>query len=239
MKLCILYALLLAESSLLLMSCGGSRDAALASPDTKDTKDTNKVAVLLNLRTCQSREKWVSEYLKRFPAAHPLAIIGDYNSDSSFTKRWKPFSLSEVQALVQRNQDSMDYNAKVFHPWGWEDAADAKAHLEEYSHILIARIDDDQWEDRGPHRLTPHHFEGTVVKSYKGDWRVSERIAFVHHVDAPAPTNRSSAPHDELIFVFTNQHTNAEIVVDTGEFGTYNAEYALALDHIFPQKTNQ
>src|SRR5438876_3758202 len=101
MKLYILAAILLAGSSLLLISCGGSRDEVLAPPDTKDT---NKVAVLLSLRTSQTREEWVSGYLKRFPEAHPLAIIGDYNSDSSFTKRWKPFSLSEMQALVPQNQ---------------------------------------------------------------------------------------------------------------------------------------
>src|SRR5215472_4040253 len=101
MKLYMITAILLAGSSLLLISCGGSRDEPLAPPDTKDT---NKVAVLLSLRTCQSREEWVSGYLKRFPDAHPLAIIGDYNSDSSFTKRWRPFSFSEMQALVQRNR---------------------------------------------------------------------------------------------------------------------------------------
>ncbi len=101
MKLYILIAILLAGSSLLLISCGGSHDKTLVPPDTKDT---NKVAVLLSLRTCQSREEWVSGYLKRFPDAHPLAIVGDYNSDSSFTKRWKPFSLSEMQALVQQNR---------------------------------------------------------------------------------------------------------------------------------------
>ena len=98
-KLYILTAILLAGSSLLLISCGDSRDEALVPPDTKDT---NKVAVLLTLRTCQSREDWVAQYLKRFPGAHPLAVIGDYNSDSGFTKRWKPFSLSEMQSLVQQ-----------------------------------------------------------------------------------------------------------------------------------------
>jgi hypothetical protein len=101
MKLFILIAMLLAASSFLLISCGGSHDEALVPPDTKDT---NKVAVLLGLRTSQSREEWVAGYLKRFPDAHPLAIIGDYNSDLSFTKRWKPFSLSEMQALVQQNR---------------------------------------------------------------------------------------------------------------------------------------
>jgi|SRR6266480_3545898 len=75
---------------------------------------------------------------------------------------------------------STDHNATIFHAWGWEDAKDAKAHLDAYKHVLVARIDEHHWEDRGPHRLTPHHFEATVVRSYKGDWRVSERIAFVH-----------------------------------------------------------
>jgi len=101
MKLYILTAIFLAGLSFLLISCGGSHDGAIVPPDTKDT---NKVAVLLSLRTSQSREEWVSGYLKRFPDAHPLAIIGDYNSDSSFTKRWRPFSLSEMQALVQENR---------------------------------------------------------------------------------------------------------------------------------------
>jgi hypothetical protein len=99
MKNYILTAILLAGSSLLLISCGGSREEALVPTDTKDT---NKLAVLLSLRTCQSREEWVSGYLKRFPDEHPLAIIGDYNSDSSFTKKWRPFSLSEMQTLVQQ-----------------------------------------------------------------------------------------------------------------------------------------
>jgi len=87
--------------SLILISCGGHRDETLAAPDTQDT---NKVPVLISLRTCQSREEWVAQYLKHFPNEHPLGIIGDYNSDTGFTKRWKPFSLSEMQALVQQNQ---------------------------------------------------------------------------------------------------------------------------------------
>ena len=36
----------------------------------------------------------------QYPDAHPLAIIGDYNSDPDFTKRWPPFSLSQMQTLV-------------------------------------------------------------------------------------------------------------------------------------------
>lgn len=96
----LIMVLLLVAASLLFVSCKRSQDSTLAPPDTKDT---NKVAVLIGLRTCKTREEWVEQYLKQFPDAHPLAIIGDYNSHPDFTKRWKPFSLSEMQALVQQH----------------------------------------------------------------------------------------------------------------------------------------
>jgi hypothetical protein len=96
----LITVLLLMAASLVFVSCKRSQDSALAPPDTNDT---NKVAVLIGLRTCKTREEWVGQYLKQFPNAHPLAIIGDYNSDPDFTKRWKPFSLSEMQALVQQH----------------------------------------------------------------------------------------------------------------------------------------
>ena len=96
----LITVLLLVAASLLFISCNRSQDVALAPPDTNDT---NKVAVLIGLRTCKTREEWAEQYLKQFPDAHPLAIIGDYNSDPGFTKRWKPFSLSEMQALVHQH----------------------------------------------------------------------------------------------------------------------------------------
>jgi hypothetical protein len=101
MKLGLLAILLAAAAATVFISCGRTREEALAPPDTKDT---NKVALLLNLRGCQTREEWVSQYLKHFPDAHPLAVIGDYNADAGFTSRWKPFSLSEMQALVGQNR---------------------------------------------------------------------------------------------------------------------------------------
>ncbi len=126
-------------------------------------------------------------------------------------------------------------NATIFHAWGREDAADFKAYLDSYTNVLVASIYESHWEDRGPDRKTPYHYKGKVVRSYKGDWKVSEEIAFVHYVDAPAPTNTPSPPHGELLYVFTNAHTNAEIGVDTGDWGVYDAESKPALDYIFPQ----
>jgi hypothetical protein len=128
---------------------------------------------------------------------------------------------------------SSDSETEVFHAWGWENAKEAKAHFDEYKHILVAEVYESHWEDRGAHKLTPYRFKGTVTKSFKGDWQVSEKIAFVHYVDSPAPTNKPSAQRNQLMFVFTNEHTNAEVAVDTGEFGIYDAESAPALELLF------
>ena len=130
---------------------------------------------------------------------------------------------------------SKSSRAQVFHCWGWENMADARLHLDAYKHVLVARIEKSHWEDRGPHKLTPYHFEGTVVRTYKGTWRVAEKIAFVHYVDAPALTNTSNSDGSELFYIFTNEYTNSEIVLDTGEFGTYDNEHEPALERIYPR----
>jgi hypothetical protein len=105
-----------------------------------------------------------------------------------------------------------------------ENAKEAKARFYSYKHVLVACVYEHHWEDRGPGRLTPFRSKATVVRSFKGDWKISERIAFVHYVDAPAP---------ELVFIFTNEHTDTEIALETGDFGAYNEEYAPALEHVF------
>lgn len=127
------------------------------------------------------------------------------------------------------------YNARVFHPWGVDDAADAKAHWDGYSNIFMVCIYEDHWDDRGPDRYSLHHECGTVIKVYKGNWHISEKISFVQGLDyrAPMETNQDAG---SLGFVFTNQHTNTEFVLGTGEFGGYDAEYELALDCVYPQK---
>ncbi len=122
----------------------------------------------------------------------------------------------------------------VFHPWGWEDLTDARRHLNAFRHVVVASVDNCTWEDLGPHRYTPYHFRATVVRSYKGDWRVSETISFAHHVDAEAPsTSTTSTLSGQWIFVFCNEHTNQEMVLDTGEWGYYRQDLAPALDCLF------
>ena len=133
---------------------------------------------------------------------------------------------------------SAAYNARVFHPWGVDDATDARAHWDSYTNIFMVCIYEDHWEDQGPNRYSMHHETGTVVKVYKGDWRIAERISFVEGLDyrAPMGTNRAAG---SLGFVFTNQHTNTEFVLGTGEFGRYDVEYEPALDCVFPQESSR
>jgi hypothetical protein len=130
------------------------------------------------------------------------------------------------------------YNARVFHPWGREDAADAKAHWDQYSNIFMVCIYADHWEDRGPHEYALHHEMGTIVRVYKGGWRLSEKISFVQGLDGRAPleTNKDVGT---LGFVFTNEHTNTEIGLDVGDYARYGAVYEPALDDIYPPRSSR
>ena len=123
----------------------------------------------------------------------------------------------------------------VFAHTQWESARDARSILDTYKHVLVVCIYEDHWEDRGPGRLSLHHFKGTVVRSYTGNWNVAERIGIVHGVDAPALTV-SNALAGYLMFVFTNEHTSMEIGLDTGEFGNYDSNIDRALESLYPRK---
>jgi len=133
---------------------------------------------------------------------------------------------------------SPDYNSRVFHPWGCENAREFRARMDQYKHVFMVCIYEDHWEDLGPNRYSLHHYKGTVVRVYKGDWRVSESISFVQGLDYRAPTNPPSAA-GRLGWVFTSQHGDTEIGLDTGEFRSYGAEDASALDHVFSVKTGR
>jgi hypothetical protein len=121
---------------------------------------------------------------------------------------------------------------KDSHP-PWE--AFTKSHLDAYKHVFVACIYEDHWEDKGPGRLAPHHFKATVVKTFKGDWKFSERVAFVHYVDARASAiaNEHAGSH---VFVFTNEHTGTEITLDTGDFGVCDADLEHTLQLVYPQR---
>ena len=123
--------------------------------------------------------------------------------------------------------------ATSFHRWGWEDATDAKAHLHYYKHIFLACIYEDEWQDQGPRKYSLYRFKGTVVRTYKGDWHTSERIFFVHGIDSPVKADFTSNA-GKLVFLFTDQHTNAEIGFETGTFCYYKPELERVIEFLFP-----
>jgi hypothetical protein len=117
---------------------------------------------------------------------------------------------------------------RVYKQSFWEDARGVKARMDSYTNILTIRVDESRGEDRGPNRLGVLHFKGTVVKSWKGDWKPSEKISFVHYVDYRVSSTTSNGSAGETLFVFANEHTNTEIALETGEFGySTNVEQVL------------
>lgn len=127
----------------------------------------------------------------------------------------------------------------AFHSFGWEDAKEAKFQLAYYKHILVVCIYEDHWEDGGPHRLTLHHYEGTVVRIYKGDWSVAERIEFAEALDYQVSVLTSNACAGRLVFIFANEHTNAEIGLDTGDMRDYDTDLERVLQFVYPVPTRQ
>jgi hypothetical protein len=124
-------------------------------------------------------------------------------------------------------------DAKSLLEWGWENARDAKAHLDCYKHIFVACIYEDHWEDRGPHEYSRYHFKATVARVYKGDWRVSERGSFVEGLDYPVPKVWNSNA-GRLILVLTDKHTNGEIYLDTGDRFNYGPKLERVLQFLYP-----
>ena len=105
-------------------------------------------------------------------------------------------------------------------------------------HLFVACIYEDYWDDNGPGRLAPHHIKATVVRTFKGDWKFSERVAFVHYVDAKASTVTNAAA-GRLIFIATSQHKTGEIILDTGEFGSCDADLERELERANPERIDQ
>jgi hypothetical protein len=80
--------------------------------------------------------------------------------------------------------------------------------------------------------------KATVVRTYKGDWSIGDRIALVSGVDyrVPATTNGSAG---SLMFVFTNERTSAEVGVDTGDLGDYDESLERILQCVFPKRRQE
>jgi hypothetical protein len=118
---------------------------------------------------------------------------------------------------------------------------EAKTCLEDYRHLMLVCITEDHVEDINPARTSSWSrlcYKGTVVKIYKGDWAVGERLALAYDLDytAEKQSNRSVG---ELRFVFTDVHTNTEFGVGTGDFDRYTPEMDRLLRSLFPENKRE
>jgi hypothetical protein len=118
---------------------------------------------------------------------------------------------------------SVPPGVEPFHAWGWENAQDGKAHLDAFKHILLICVYEDRMGDHGPGNYSAYRAKGTVVRSYKGDWNLSERISFVHWIDSRLPP-QTNINEGKLMFVFTDRHADAEIALEAGEFRKYEPD---------------
>jgi hypothetical protein len=144
-------------------------------------------------------------------------------------------------------------NAPTWYSNDWRGASYEQATelLAEHTNVVLVRIvenhatDEDRLSNEGKRLRNPWsvlHFQGMVVKSYKGDWRITERASFVHFLDSHrnAETNSSVG---ELMFVFTDEHTNTEFDVATGDFEPYQPSadrlFSFMFQRLAEQKTPQ
>lgn len=101
--------------------------------------------------------------------------------------------------------------------------------------MLLARVSESRFEQESTNTLTRLRLNAIVVKSFKGGWKKSEKISLLHFVDYSPPAGSSNPFIGDLIFIFANERTDSEIVLDTGEFGLHRAELEPALEYFFPK----
>jgi hypothetical protein len=119
--------------------------------------------------------------------------------------------------------------------------AEAKECLQNYKHLMLVCITEDHVEDINPARASSWSrlcYKGTVVKTYKGDWAVGERVAFAYGLDSTVE-KQSNRSVGELRFVFTDVHTNMVFGVENGEIERYTPETDRLLRSLFPENVNE
>lgn len=132
------------------------------------------------------------------------------------------------------------------HSWhrdGWRGFSygEAEQCLKNYKNVMLVCITADYVEDLDPAKPASWSvlcFEGTVVRKYKGDWEVGERLQFARALDSRVE-KQNNARVGELMFLFTNAHTNTEFGVDTGEFERYLPQTDRLLRSLFPDKRTE
>jgi hypothetical protein len=63
-----------------------------------------------------------------------------------------------------------------YHALGFGDATEAKTLFDTYKQVFTAQISEDFWDETTPHKYSFHHFTASVIKSYKGDWKLGGNV---------------------------------------------------------------
>ncbi len=96
--------------------------------------------------------------------------------------------------------------------------ADTRAYLDNYNHILLVCVTGDHVTRRELPSKSERHFTGTVVRVYKGDWAITERVSWVKLLELDEGESAESNKYKgDLYFVFTNTHTDREMFLDVGD----------------------
>jgi len=114
--------------------------------------------------------------------------------------------------------------------WGLENIQKASTH----SNVLLVCVYEDHLEKNPPGYYHIHHFKGTVVRTYKGSWEVSERVNFGFQLEALPPNIVSNACTGSLIHLFTDFHESEEFCCQPGESRWYDPNDARDLEYLFP-----
>lgn len=88
-----------------------------------------------------------------------------------------------------------------------------------------------QRKPQGYHRLDQ---EGIVVRSYKGDWKVGEKVT-INKLLETAPASEWTPQIGYLQFLLLEEHTSDSILVNVGEDWDYSPEFEQVLEFRFPR----
>lgn len=93
-------------------------------------------------------------------------------------------------------------------------------YLRARTNVVMVCVYADSCEDKDSNDFPVHHFKSTVIKSYKGDWKVSEKLSCFGMVSPMEHVGDSAV--GELFFVSLNGHSGAEIHLEASCFLDYD-----------------
>ncbi|GEM_PF-1163854 len=125
---------------------------------------------------------------------------------------------------------------------GWRGFSfqEAQEYLEGHQQVMMVCITQDHVEDVDPSKensWSVYSFSGTVVRTYKGEWKVGERIQFTHALDSRVKQEENRKV-GELLFLYTDVYSPNRFNIETGGFERYSVRTSRLLSAVFPQPSD-